>query len=271
MGNDLKTALNNKNLSLYLKNRTHHCYKFYSTCDRIETVAKERCLYLSDGRTWNDVDDRKLFNPEDSSVINFGICFSFSRSENIAMWMLYGGMNKSGALINFTKSMFDLQSSDKPPIKLGTFKNDQFQEYLELSSSDYTVNFWDALYYGKKKKNDNKYSIKHSDDVCNNVALKQFYDSVFLKKNYAWSYENETRLVISFSKSLLNNLDIDTVRFPLKRTLKSKELMSRIVLAPNYSGAKTYAQSALSKNLDWDLCKNCSKKQSNDKTGKLNQ
>lgn len=33
----------------------------------------------------------------------FGICLSAATSESIAMWMLYGGMDGNGAMINFDK------------------------------------------------------------------------------------------------------------------------------------------------------------------------
>lgn len=259
MEKDLKAALDDKTLNQYLKNRTHHSYKFYSTYNRIENIIKNRCLYLSDGKKWNDKEDRESFNSEKSDIKNFGLCFSFSRSENVALWMLYGGMDKSGALIDLKKRMFGLELDDKPSIKLGFFKDDKFQACLELSSKDYTVDFWDVLYYGKKNESDIDYSIKHSDKVCNNVPEKKFKEITFLKKRFVWNYENETRLVVSVSKSLLKNNEIDTVQFPLK-VKTSKDLKDCVVLAPNYSGTKQHKLSSSSLGLDWDLCKNCQKK-----------
>lgn len=259
MEETLKNALANDKLVEYLKNRNHNSFKFYSSDERIEAIATQRFLYLSDGQHWNDKNDRKLFNNDSLDVKNFGLCFSFSRSENIALWMLYGGTKKNGALINLTKSIFNSYSQNKPPIKLGYFIGDKFQESIEVPPEDYNIDFWDVLYYGKKKETDINYSIKHSTENCNDVDFDKFNKTVFLKKDYAWSYENETRLVVSVRKKLLNNSNINTVQLPIPKQYSTQYLQERIVLAPNYSGAKKYRKSKLSSELDWDLCKDCDK------------
>lgn len=77
------------------KGKNHTNYKIYSYGTRITDIIDETTLYLSDGQRWNDRIDRDNFCRKDQPR-RFARCFSFSKSENVAMWMLYGGMKKMG-------------------------------------------------------------------------------------------------------------------------------------------------------------------------------
>ncbi|MDO4847489.1 MAG: hypothetical protein Q3968_05100 [Clostridiaceae bacterium] len=96
---------NSEELWNYLKKKakSHNNYKCYSTIDRIIDIRDNKILYLSNGKTWNDISDRSEFNSDDYQKVNFGKCFSFSQEENVAMWMLYGGIEKRSGMIDFTK------------------------------------------------------------------------------------------------------------------------------------------------------------------------
>ena len=94
-----------ENLNAYLrqKGKNHNCYKAYTSLSRVVEIRDTKFLYLSNGETWNDVIDRNNFNSATNLVVNYGKCFSFSQDENVAMWMLYGGIDKLSGMIDFTK------------------------------------------------------------------------------------------------------------------------------------------------------------------------
>ena len=69
-----------------LKNNAeaHRNYKLYTSMGNALGIILTGHLYISNGENWNDVPDRNQMQEKDS----FGLCFSCSTVENIAMWML---------------------------------------------------------------------------------------------------------------------------------------------------------------------------------------
>ncbi len=53
---------------------------------------------FSDGSNWNDNDDYFRMKKESVDDLLLARCFTFSKSENVAMWMLYA--RKENDLIN---------------------------------------------------------------------------------------------------------------------------------------------------------------------------
>lgn len=81
----------------------HRNYRYYSSRSRIENILSESAIYCTDGSSWNDLRDREAFNPPGSQEKRFGLCLSFSSTESVAMWMLYSGSDRDGAMIDFDK------------------------------------------------------------------------------------------------------------------------------------------------------------------------
>lgn len=90
-----KSALENACVSvttmidyLHSKAKNHNNYKIYTCESRLDSWMCNKALYLSNGSRWNDTDDRERLNPTEGlyPYINFTMCFSFSKSENVAMW-----------------------------------------------------------------------------------------------------------------------------------------------------------------------------------------
>ena len=79
-------------LITYLSHKaaSHNYYKYYAPKHYIDTILREEAVFLSDGENWNDVCDRERLN-NDNRYKRFALCLSYSRSENVAMWMLYAG------------------------------------------------------------------------------------------------------------------------------------------------------------------------------------
>lgn len=252
---NLKTAVN---LQDYLEKKaeTHNFYKLYSTEERIENNIHERALFLSDGTTWNDCVDREKLNCIKGQK-SFALCFSFSASESVAMWMLYGGMKKRGAMINFNQKMIIEAFKKNQSIELGFFENGHFVLVQKLFKGSYKLRLTDVLYYGESKKNKGAYRVRRSDEYDDSFDLNKFIVLPQCLKKYSWSYENECRLIVSIDKQLIHNDNINTVKFPLPLAISSQDIEKRVILSPNYNGYKNWKKSELTTEMDWDLCKGC--------------
>ena len=275
---------------LVKKAKNHHNYKHYvSDIARIDNIYCEGALFLTDGSNWNDPDDKKAFtdfNSGRSECKRYGLCLSFSKSESVAMWMLYGGTQKKGAMIDIPgrsiKQLID--KPDLPQVELGYFEEKKWNTVKleekkwntvkKLNANEYKVELTDILYYAVNKKVDEehklKYDIKRSDEKCacndnviDNAPLLQ-------KKVWAWNYENECRLIVEVDKKSISSLanskiSVARIEFPDKDAFR-EDVRKRVLLAPNFKEDNTdytikgdfESKKSLLK-IDWDLCKNCSK------------
>lgn len=240
------------NIRAYLrrKGQNHNYYKCYASLERIKGIRDEKCLYLGNGGNWNDIPDRENFNSDKNDYINFGRCFSFSQDENVAMWMLYGGINKRGGMIDFTKK--GIQSIlDVSDITIGYFDNDIFKSVQNLTRKDFEIYITDVIYYQKRGS---VYYINRSDEAYRKLSEEIFKELNACKKSYPWKYENECRLIVSVRKNLLKS-NCNVIRINLEDMDLGKSY-ERIYRAPNYPLAETYGTlpSRLDKTIDWSLC-----------------
>jgi len=246
----------------------HNRYRHYSQLDRIEMIANNGYIYLSDGRKWNDTNDRERFNPADLQGHRYGICFSWSPSENIAMWMLYGGMDNKGAALELSRSSF-LKLGEASSVELGRFVDGKgFVSEKTLDKSSFSFEYYDVI-YSDEVTNDRTVKLRHADDAPsipgdiyshiteqNSPMLKPYL------KKYPWHYEEETRFVVSVHDGV-SCIDFPFARVPL--AMSSDILRKGIILSPTFVGdRKDYPNSALFGEVDWDLCKGCKKRQSID-------
>ena len=266
-------------LQVYLKEKAinHYNYKHYvSDIDRIYNIYHEGALFLTDGSNWNDPDDKKAFtdfNSGKSECKRYGLCLSFSKSESVAMWMLYVGMQKKGAMIDINlrniKQLLD--QSNRPQVELGYFEKEEWNAVKRLNANEYKVKLIDILYYDTNKKVDKehelKYDIKRSDErcACNDNVIDNA--PLLQKKVWAWNYENECRLIVevdkkSISSSTNSEFSVARVEFPNKELFR-KDVRERILLAPNFDESSIVKGDFIPKKsalkIDWDLCKNCKK------------
>lgn len=242
---------------LHRKVLAHNTYRVYTNAGYFNSWVKEDGLFLSDGAKWNDVQDRDLFRNSDEEK-RFGICFTFSISENVAMWMLYGGMEHRGIVVPFKRSEIN-RIRESNTIQLGSWEGNVFKPYKNLSAEDGDFRFElvDMIYYGDGKDGD-CYDIKQSDERVNGVP-KSLIDSIeFAKKAYPWAYENECRFIVHVKRSAIEGYNGNTVRIPLYGLYT--EISQRVVCSPNYDGEPIFLSSNLKGKIDWDLCRNCDNK-----------
>lgn len=254
---------------LEIKGNNHKNYKYYAKRNYIETILRAHTIYLSDGSNWNDVEDKKRLNHPNSSFVNYAMCFSFSKSENVAMWMLYS--KDSGCMIDFTKEIIrDIIETDN--LQIGSFVCGEFVPVKTLTHQQFKIALFDMIYYEKQnnkivkqyKQEQNEqtfYYIKRADEVNRNFEANTIDEISYQKKRLAWSYENECRLVVSIDKKQIyanqcnvNQCNVVAIEFSESYI---KKLMSRVFDSPNTSKSSIYRSSALQGKINWNLCSDC--------------
>lgn len=221
MSNPLPKLLNNtsneKDLNSYLEERgtRHKYYRLYGKISRLsQNLLIDKVLYLSDGSKWNDVLDSQAFCV--GNKLHFGKCFSYSSTESVAMWLLYGGLDDDGAMYCFTSNYINSIVKYCKTIELGNFKNGTFEkkEILNKGKNEFNIYLRDALYYSENKKG-NSYLIQHDNERKNGVKKDVVNDGAkYVLKQLPWSYENEVRLIVEINKekdtyNLCDTLKID--------------------------------------------------------------
>lgn len=238
----------------------HSSYKHYAPEYKIDNIINKGYIYLSDGHNWNDpVDKHKM------TKNSFAICFSCSSFESVAMWMLYGGIDKKGALIDFNQNMMKNLCHLSQEISFGHFNGNEFVT-AELSDDDFKknpdINLVDIGYIEHKEDKENKSTIiKVSDKYT--VTIDEILDNLQYTKNPAWDYEKECRLIVSTypkNPDLFESKNVDTLRIKLDEK-DLKKLQERIYLSPVHPNkydrrSRKYIPrpSQLSGKVDWDLC-----------------
>lgn len=260
MNNKIKESkiTNNNELKQYLicKAQNHNSYKYYASREKIETIIKSGCIYLSNGNNWNDIIDRSNFNSPNAKYQNFGLCLSYSKSENIAMWMLYSG--NEGLMINYDKAIIThILSTQK--ILLGYFdKNDHtFKCRQVLKKPNFEIFIIDMLYHGEYLKEETCY-VKRSDEINKKFDAKLIANATYYVKALPWSYENECRIVVSIPRELIEDSCISDVAINLPYELSAK-LPKNVYESPNVANI-AYNPSAMSNKMSWKLyldCPNC--------------
>ena len=250
---------NKRDLISYLsqKAENHKNYKHYTKAYKIETILNNNTIYLSNGSNWNDLIDKKNFNSDESETINFGICLSFSKSESIAMWMLYSG--NEGCMIDYdTKTIRAIL--DAKFVEMGNFVDGTFIPLKRFNRDLFDISIFDIVYYDfekdRKKIGDVVY-VKRSDETNKEFPKTKLDELTFNKKTLPWSYENECRLVVSIKKEVLGNDTGDTVAISFSEKLV-EGLKKRTYDSPN-SKANKYQESNLKNKINWDLCYGCEK------------
>lgn len=233
------------------KAENHNHYKSYGSLEGILKIKNNKVLYLNDGKEWNDVLDSENFNSDDSVYKNFGKCFSFSQEESVAMWMLYGGINNMGGMIDFTrKGMHNILEIETVNVgKLDESKG--FISLFELGKNQFEIYMTDVIYY---KQNDKSYYIKRADESVKNLSSDIFDSLDVCKKSYPWQYENECRLIVKIRREFLDE-DVTHIKIDLSQMDLGKSF-ERIYRNPNYPtiDSDDTLPSKLTGTINWSLC-----------------
>lgn len=251
----LKTVSDLKNY-LKTKGKNHHCFKYYSKDKYIDEIISSHSVYLTNGEHWNDRADAENLRNCSDDCKRYVLCLSFSKSENVAMWMLYSG-NK-GRMIDYDKNTIsEILNAEK--VELGEFENEEFKAKEVICKPNFELEITDVIYYGDGARNNwssKKYYVRRSDERYNNFSKRKIDKLNYQKKKLPWSYENECRIVLTIkSKSTKVLYSTARIEFPEKCI---KKLRQRVYNSPNNQDKK-YKNSKMKEDMCWNLCRNCKK------------
>jgi len=203
---ELEDKLKNGLLDDFLRERGRR-HKYYRTYNKIPRLFMnyyvDKKLYLSDGFNWNDVIDADYFYNASDKIKYYGLCFSYSINESVAMWMLYGGLYDEGAMLNLTNKYVNSICEYCNTIKIGNFTENGFDTVDELhkENGDFVIYLKDVLYHKKNKNNTSL--VMHNNISKNGIDNSIIAEANPVLKDNSWSYENEVRLIIEIRKTEL--------------------------------------------------------------------
>ena len=255
---DLSEGLKQNGLS-------HVNYKNYTTIERAMDLLLSGYVYLCDGSAWNDTVDREYMKARKA----YGMCFSYSTRESVAMWMLYGGnRGKTGAILNFYPSVIK-ELCGTTTIELGKInerRKFECKHKLNRNDGDFDIFVTDVIYgeecKGNKKEDGNSY-VKpeklrlslYDENITVNSSLVNNKD-VFVK-NYAWIYERECRLIVELNDivyDLAQSKKYSIIRIGLSDDSIRKMSKERVIRSPIFDGKISYGRdSELVEKVEWNL------------------
>ena len=238
------------------KGSRHKNYRYYGSRERIDGIIGDSCFYLTDGSNWNDTYDRARFNPENSGSKQFGTCFSAATSESIAMWMLYGGIEGNGAMINFDKNTLATARSNDT-YEFGYFDANDFKAIKSVDASDIRFFLTDVLYFSNADRSGELTIGRVGDSRKTRIPSRALAGISHVAKHEAWSYEAEVRFVACVDKRALGDreAEITAVRVPF--SYGESFVSERVFDSPMAEPPGSYRDSLLRGTVEWDLCGGC--------------
>lgn len=255
---------NSLELESYLiqKANNHKNYKYYSSKKAIQSICDNHSILMSDGSDWNDRHDRDRMKSHEG-MRHFGFCFSFSASENVAMWMLYSQDN--GCMIDFDDDA--IKGITNPyEVKIGELTANGFVpiDTLNVRESGIRITLSDIIYVGRAKcteDNERFCYVRRSGETNKLFDRSLIGDDFMFQKGLPWFYENECRLIVSVPEDMLSHpkrtlrLQISFDETHIKRLYDKK----RIFNSPNveqitnddFYGKNT--DSRLTNEVSWNL------------------
>ncbi len=236
------------------KGANHNFYKHYTSLDRVQnSIVDGKSLYLSRGDSWNDRADAARFNHDRCPTVNYAMCFSAGEDENVAMWMLYGGILSQGGMIDFTKKDMH-QILTTPTIELGNFEGAPFVPLQSLSRDQFDIYLADMLYYTEHSSG---YRLTRGEDHASPVSQETFDELTMYTKKYAWSYEKECRLIVSIDKKYVQ-CDAKHIKIDISK-LDLSASFGRLFAAPDRKAppVQGFQSSKLGSDIKWNVCGDC--------------
>ncbi len=194
---------------------SHQAYFQYTTLNSFKGMLRSGTLHLTAVRCLNDLLECKSGDATDRTFI---ASFGFGYPESVAMWWMYGfnGNSKEKAIRlrfnakNVQAAFAKIQCGGKHPMPIRGGSNDDKATSKAICSSILNVSFHDVMYqYGRGRDCANGKrkcgSIFWNGRVAGEIRCKAFSDATeepyfsSFVKDYAWAYENETRLVVTIA------------------------------------------------------------------------
>lgn len=233
-------------------------FRHYATRKRIASILDNSAFYLTDGSSWNDEYNKKCFNSPDSDFKKFGMCLSATTGESIAMWMLYGGTDGNGAMINFDRKTLAAAAAGAR-YECGYFEDGEFKGVLELDATDINFSLVDVLYFNVNEGNESAV-VERVGEKQVRMGIDALNGLTQIAKHRAWSYEAEVRFVATVSKLKLYVIEpnITAIKIPIE--VSESFIDSRVFDSPVSDDGGEYRDSELRGTVEWDLCKDCARR-----------
>lgn len=191
-------------LRLYLsdKGKGHQDYRQYTNLDSIFGMINSGYLWLSRGDEMNDKQELTKGNPAEWENI-YVASFVFGKSENIAMWAIYGLLHDEAACISFPSKAFSKWIIGVKEIF------DPIKNYEKIDTN-IKIDLTDVAYIGGKRGQKDA-QLKWYDKTINldEIILEDDFTKISNEslltgyiKNYAWNYENEVRVRVKVDKRI---------------------------------------------------------------------
>ena len=228
----------------FLRDRAnaHRNLKYYANSEAISAIVNDGILRLSNGNDWNDSFDANLFNAPDYDYVQFGKCFSFSRTESVAMWAIYGKEN-DGCMIDFGEQLKKIADTVTGVRIIRIGKVDKSIETLkerDLKEGEFEIFLRDVLYISESE--DGSYTIKRSDERIEKVPNELINPILGCCKNMPWSYENECRLIVRIPKKLLRGIEYNVAEISIPKEIKTI-LRRKVIKSPMADSVYPFAAS----------------------------
>ncbi len=184
------------------KGQGHQNYRHYSTLDGIYGMLKSGYIWLSRGDQMNDKQELTKGYFDDWNNIYIA-SFAFGKSENIAMWGIYGLPHNEAANISFPSKIF---SKWVPSISAIYDPGDYYNEI----NQGFEIQLTDVVYAGGKR-GDNDQILRWNDksidiDKTSGAERLKYISSensmTGFIKNFAWLYENEVRIRVKLNSPI---------------------------------------------------------------------
>lgn len=125
------------------KGQGHQNYRHYTTLDGIYGMLKSGYIWMSRGDQMNDMQELTKGNISDWESIYLS-SFAYGKSENIAMWGIYGLPHNEAASISFPSRVFSKWIPGNKTIY------DPEDKYKEIDC-DFQIQLTDVVYAGGKR------------------------------------------------------------------------------------------------------------------------
>lgn len=214
-------------LSRLRRNALRHTngYVQYLTLTGLTGILSSGRLHLSSSRRLNDLGETLNENMYEAS-------FAFGESENIAMWCLYGVPNKEAVRVVYPFESIKewvADVKDKKNLDVYSFSS-RSGVYRRIEEKIKRVIFTDVA-YGSPKLAKHGYDLFRITDKDESSAMTL----AGVLKDYAWSYENEVRLIIEFEHELRTDSGraIDIIAVDFKAPIEAlQEGRGKLTLGP---------------------------------------
>lgn len=225
----------------------HHLTTWSTLCKMLEPVnvpgdkKQHRMFHLGAAAHMNDISDAKC-----GKNVYFS-SFSFGPPENISMWTNYGIPNPEAIRIRFTSGSFMLWKKKFEKGEIGVFgvsKNGQLERINELPELKFVdVAYWSKREKGWKKDDEDEGLFFYDHDrfkITDRKGLvKRMEKMPYLFKEYGWSYERETRIVLIFNEPMADRYSRIAVEFDGPINNLEKNFNEYVTRGPWYSEEKS--------------------------------